>query len=511
MRTENSIKNLIYAFVGQAIGIVVSLITRFIFIRFLSQEYLGIDGLFTNILSILSLVELGIGPAMTFSLYKPLAEKDEKKISALMNLYKNSYNIVGGLIIVIGILIMPLLPLFINEMPNINNTNAIYILFVLNSGFSYFYAYKRSLIIADQKKYVATFYRYLFYVILNICQIIILIITKNYILFLVLQILFTVIENIAISKKTHKLYPFLKNNKKEKVEKKTRKEISKNMTAMTIHKIGGVVVKSTDNIILSKFVGLTQVAIYSNYYLIINAVNTVLMQVFNSITASVGNLNVTGSKKKLKEVFDKVFFVNFWIYSVSSICLYILLNHFIKLWVGENYLFSWEIITIIVINFYLTGMRNTVLTYRDALGLYWQDRYKAIFESIINIIASIVLVKIFDTFGVFLGTFISSVTTCLWIEPYILYKYGLKEKVSKYFLKFFVYTVIFIIVGLITYSVSNFLIQIQTIGGLLGKIIICILIPNILYICIFAKTREFSYYQDMLKNIFEKFMHNKEC
>lgn len=347
--------------------------------------------------------------------------------------------------------------------------------------------------------------------ILNICQIIILIITKNYILFLVLQILFTVIENIAISKKTHKLYPFLKNNKKEKVEKKTRKEISKNMTAMTIHKIGGVVVKSTDNIILSKFVGLTQVAIYSNYYLIINAVNTVLMQVFNSITASVGNLNVTGSKKKLKEVFDKVFFVNFWIYSVSSICLYILLNHFIKLWVGENYLFSWEIITIIVINFYLTGMRNTVLTYRDALGLYWQDRYKAIFESIINIIASIVLVKIFDTFGVFLGTFISSVTTCLWIEPYILYKYGLKEKVSKYFLKFFVYTVIFIIVGLITYSVSNFLIQIQTIGGLLGKIIICILIPNILYICIFAKTREFSYYQDMLKNIFEKFMHNKEC
>lgn len=151
MRTENSIKNLIYAFVGQAIGIVVSLITRFIFIRFLSQEYLGIDGLFTNILSILSLVELGIGPAMTFSLYKPLAEKDEKKISALMNLYKNSYNIVGGLIIVIGILIMPLLPLFINEMPNINNTNAIYILFVLNSGFSYFYAYKRSLIIADQR------------------------------------------------------------------------------------------------------------------------------------------------------------------------------------------------------------------------------------------------------------------------------------------------------------------------------------------------------------------------
>ena len=401
MRTENSIKNLIYAFSGQAIGIIVNLITRFVFIRFLAQEYLGIDGLFTNLLSILSLVELGIGPAMTFSLYKPLAQKDEKKIGALMNLYKNSYNVVGVLIIIIGLAITPLLPMFINQMPNIQEINVIYILFVLNSGFSYFYAYKRSLIIADQKKYIATFYRYLFFVILNICQIVILMITKNYLLFLVAQILFTVIENIAISKKTQQLYPFLKDYKKGKLEKETKKEISKNIVAMTIHKIGGVVVKSTDNIILSKFVGLTPVAIYSNYYLIINAVNTVLMQVFNSITASVGNLNVTENKKKLTDIFEKIFFVNFWIYSFSSICLYILLNHFINIWIGNNYLFSVSIVTIIVINFYITGMRNTVLTYRDALGLYWQDRYKAIFESIINIVASIIFVKMFGTFGVF--------------------------------------------------------------------------------------------------------------
>lgn len=459
MRTENSIKNLMYAFGGQAIGIIVNLITRFVFIQFLAQEYLGIDGLFTNILSILSLVELGIGPAMTFSLYKPLAQKDERKIGALMNLYKNSYNVVGVLIIVIGLAITPLLPMFINQMPNISEINVIYILFVLNSGFSYFYAYKRSLIIADQKKYVATFYRYLFFVILNICQIVILILTKNYVLFLVAQILFTVIENIAISKKTQKLYPFLKEHKKEKLEKQTKKEISKNILAMTIHKIGGVVVKSTDNIILSKFVGLTPVAIYSNYYLIINAVNTVLMQVFNSITASVGNLNVTENKKKLNEVFEKVFFVNFWIYSFSSICLYILFNHFITIWVGESYLFSISIVTIIVINFYITGMRNTVLTYRDALGLYWQDRYKAIFESIINIIASIVLVKKYGTFGVFLGTFISSVTTCLWVEPYVLYKYGLKERVSNYFLKYFIYTIVFLIVGWITHTASTTLIH----------------------------------------------------
>lgn len=459
MRTENSIKNLIYAFSGQAIGIIVNLITRFVFIRFLAQEYLGIDGLFTNLLSILSLVELGIGPAMTFSLYKPLAQKDEKKIGALMNLYKNSYNVVGILIIIIGLAITPLLPMFINQMPNIEEINVIYILFVLNSGFSYFYAYKRSLIIADQKKYIATFYRYLFFVILNICQIVILMITKNYLLFLVAQILFTVIENIAISKKTQQLYPFLKDHKKEKLEKETKKEISKNIVAMTIHKIGGVVVKSTDNIILSKFVGLTPVAIYSNYYLIINAVNTVLMQVFNSITASVGNLNVTENKKKLTDIFEKIFFVNFWIYSFSSICLYILLNHFINIWIGNNYLFSVSIVTIIVINFYITGMRNTVLTYRDALGLYWQDRYKAIFESIINIVASIIFVKMFGTFGVFLGTFISSITTCLWVEPYVLYKYGLKEKVCKYFLKYFIYTIVFLIVGLITFAVSNTLVH----------------------------------------------------
>ena len=211
MRTISSILNLIVAFGGQFIGIIISFVARIIFLQILNAEYLGINGLFTNILTILSLAELGIGSAMNFSLYKPLAEKNKEKIKSLMYLYQKAYRIIGIIILTLGIAITPLLPYFINEMPSIpENIYFIYVLFVVNTGISYFFSYKRALIISDQKRYIATFYRYGFYFLLNLAQIICLVVTKNYILFLVLQIIFTLLENIFVSMKADKMYPYLK-------------------------------------------------------------------------------------------------------------------------------------------------------------------------------------------------------------------------------------------------------------------------------------------------------------
>ncbi len=508
MRTESSIKNLMFAFGGQVAGILISLVSRLVFVRVLTSEYLGLSGLFSNILSMLTLADLGVGTAMTYSLYKPLADKDTEKIKTLMNVYKIAYRIIGIIIIIIGAILIPFLPNLINNMPNISEINYIYFLFVLNSAISYFYSYKRSLIISDQKKYIATIYRYLFYFILNVVQIIILLLTHNYIVFLIVQIMMTLLENIIVSRKADKMYPYLKEKNIDKLDSIAKKEITKNISSMTLHKIGGTVVNATDNLIISRYVGLTEVGIYSNYCLIINAVNAVVLQIFNSIVASVGNLAATESKERLYEVFKRIFFLDFWIYSFASICLIVLFNDFIKLWLGDEYIFSFYIVLVIVINFYLMGMRQTILTFKDALGLYWQDRYKPILESIVNIIASIILVKAVGVVGVFLGTMISTVTVCFWMEAYVLYKYGLNQKFRKFFMKYGFFTIITIIVGTITFFICSMIKEV-TIINLVVKILICIIIPNFIYFIILRKTGEFKYYIDLIKTMLYKIKNIK--
>ena len=199
-RTSSTIKNLFWAFIGQGIGLIISFISRIFFLKILGSEYLGLNGLFTNILTVLSLAELGIGTAIIYSLYRPLAVKDELKIKQLMFFYKKTYIIIGIIILILGIAITPFLKYLINDIPNIDYIWLIYILFVIYTSVSYFYSYKRNLIIADQNRYIATIYRYLFYILLNITQIIYLVITKDYFGFLVLQIIFTILENIFVSK-----------------------------------------------------------------------------------------------------------------------------------------------------------------------------------------------------------------------------------------------------------------------------------------------------------------------
>lgn len=503
-RTNSSIKNLIFSLVGQAAGVAINFVARIVFLKILTAEYLGINGLFSNILSMLSLMELGVGSAMTFSLYKPLALNDKEKIKSLMSLYRKAYIIIGILILIVGIAITPLLPYFIDEMPNISeNINLIYILFVINTAISYFYTYKRSLIISDQRRYIATAYRYGFYFFLNVAQIIVLYITRNYIWYLATQIVFTFMENVTLSIKADKMYPYLKEKKAKKLEKSDTDKIKKNVIAMIGHKIGGIVVNGTDNLILSKFVGLVEVGIYSNYYLIINALNIILGQVFTAVTASVGNLVATTNKEKVYNVFKKIFFLNFWLYGFSAICLLVLFNNFITIWLGSEYLFSMDIVLVLVVNFYITGMRKAVLTFRDATGLYWEDRYKPIAESIINLVFSIILVKMLGTVGVFIGTFISTMTTCFWVEPFVLYKNEFGLSIKHYLKKYVIYSIITVIVGIITIVLCN-MINITGIIGFIIKALICVFVINGLFFIVLHRTEEFKYFKNLVIELIRK-------
>ena len=500
MRSKSSAKNLVVALIGQAFGLIISFIARIIFVKFLSDEYLGLNGLFTNLLTMLSLVELGVGSALVYSLYKPLADGDNEKVKSLMDLYRKSYNIIGGVVLIIGILFIPFYRYLISEVPSISHLDFIYILFVLNTSISYFYSYKRSLIICDQKRYIATIYRYVFYFLLNVFQIIVLFLTHNYILYLITQVVFTCLENICISIKADRMYPYLKDKNIKKLDKKELNTISKNVRAMLFHKIGGVVVNSTDNILISKLVGLIAVGMYSNYYLITSALDTITAQFFNAITASVGNLGACTNSKKVKETFNTTFFLNYLIYGVITVCLLILFNPFIEVWLGKKYLFDFGVVLVITICFYLKGIRKTCLTFKDALGLFWQDRYKPIIESIINLVASIILGIKYGVLGIFMGTIISTVTTSLWIEPYVLYKYYFKENIIDYLYRFIKYTLVVVLTYLIVQKIV-ILISINGILGLLIKGVVSLILSILIMTIVFIKTNEIKHVKKIFKDI----------
>lgn len=499
-RTINSIKNMKIGFITQVLILLINFISRKVFILTLSTEYLGLSGVFSNVLSMLSLAELGIGTAITFSLYKPLSIRDYNQVNALMQLYKKTYTLIGIVVASLGSMLLPLLPYIIKDIPDIPYINFIYIMYVFNASISYFFSYKSSLIIADQKRYIYTKNHFIINLLFNIIQMILLIMTHNYIIYMIVMILKTLVENITISIKADNIYPFLKQKNEISVQKETKSEILKNIRAMVFHKIGGIVVMSTDNLLISTFIGVIDVAIYSNYLLIINALNMIFNTVVQSITASIGNLGAVESNKKNIKIFERINFLFSWICGFSSISLLILFNPFIKIWLGDEYLFSNSIVFLIVLNFYITSMRRSVLVFRDALGLYWYDRYKPLVESLINLIVSIILIYYMGIKGIFIGTLISTLTTSFWVEPYILYKYGFDRRVSVYIRNYFKYFLSTILVGILTVFSCSF-ISGESLPAFILKCIVCLTIPNISYGVIFYTNDEFKYYIKLFSSV----------
>lgn len=506
MRVDNSIKNMKYNIFSQILNLLIQFVSRTFFIKILGNEYLGINGLFSNILTILSLADMGIGTVLIYSMYKPLAENNEEKMKALMNIYKKIYNIIALTVLIIGLCITPFLQVFIKDMPNIQHIRFIFILYLLNTVVSYLCVYKISIINADQKNYIVTTRQQIFNIIANFIMIMVLVTTHNFILYLIVQMLFSIISNIYLSSLAEKMYPFIKDTKGYKLTKEEKMQIKKDTFAMMLHKIGGVVVGGTDNLIMSAMIGLEAVGIYSNYLLIINAIKKFTTQYFNSMSASIGNLNAMKDKEYSYDIFKKVFFGNFWIFTFCSICLFCLLNPFIEIWVGIDYTFHISIVAAIVISFYIEGMRQTVLIFREAMGIFTKDQLKPVIEAIVNLIVSVMLTLKFGIIGIILGTIISMLFVCVWIEARILFKYGFSKNVIEFFKIYAKYLVIGVVGLILTYG-ANLLIKGNTITTLILRFTVSIIVSNLVILISTFKTEEFKYLYNI---IFSKIKNRKE-
>lgn len=505
-RTDNSLKNLKTAVLFKLAAIVVNFIARKIFVVVLTKEYLGLDGTFANILTMLSLAELGVGTAITYSMYKPLAEGDRELILSLITLYRKFYTVIGITVGVLGAALTPFLQYIIRDIPDIPHIRLIYLMFVLDSSISYFLVDKQSLISADQKQHIVTSYQYKTSMAVTAAQCAALLLTGDYILYLALKLCATFVCNALLARKADRLYPYLKQKTVQPLPAPIRQDISKNIRAMIAHKLGSVVVFGTDNVLIAYFVGAVSVGLYSNYLLITQSLKSAYSMIFRAMTASIGNLCAAEDTAHAQAVFWRVDLLTRWIYGFSAVCLVVLFNPFISLWLGADYLFSMPIVLLIVLSFYVTGMRQSVLTFREAMGLYWYDRHKPLFESAINLAVSILLAKPFGIVGIFIGTVVSTLSTCTWIEPYILFRHGFGAPVGKYFVRYALNTLLTAFAGAATWCICALLPQ-TGFGSFIIKVLLCCVIPNLFFLFVYGKTSEFRYFLTLGKSVLGKWMH----
>ena len=501
MRIKNSFKNILASTSANIISILVGLFVQSLFLKIMGKEYLGLNGLFANIISMLGIVELGIGNAIIYSLYNPISKNDYDTINSLMYFYKKCYHVIGFIILIIGVFLFPFLSVFVGKNSLEINIYIVFSLFLLDSVFSYFLSYKRSILYANQKIYIINIIHIVYIIITNFLQILFLFIYKNFYLYLIIKLVMRIIENMIITLVANHMFPYLLNKKDIKLNKNIENDIIKKIKALFFHQIGSFIVNGTDNIIISKFLGLATVGLYANYYLVINSIQTIVRQFIQAMTPSIGNLLVTESRSKQFDVFKKIRFLNFVITSICGVCLFILMDSFISIWIGSNYILSKVVLLVLVINFYQKTSRETYASFKTAAGIFYEDRFVPLIESILNIVISIIGVKLFGLVGVFIGTLFSGFALWFYSYPKFVYKKLFNKNYKNYILETFCYIFLFLIILSCTYfftalfSFSNLLID------LCIKCVLSILFTIVIIIIIFFKTDNFKYYLRIIKSI----------
>ncbi|WP_439419696.1 lipopolysaccharide biosynthesis protein [Lactiplantibacillus plantarum] len=421
----------------QLLTIVLRFVNQTFFIQILGKEFLGLNGLFTNLLTYLSFAELGIGTSIVFSLYKPIYDNNQKKISALMNFIKRAYTGIGIAIMVLGVALIPLFPYIIKDYGDIQHIPIYFLLYLSNSVVSYFFTYKRSILIADQKEYKSSMNTFKYTLLQTVLQIIVLYFFKAYALYLIVATVCTLISNLSISALVNREYPYLKENTKLRLNHTDIRQIRSNIVGMVGSRVGSIVVRSTDNLLLSAFMGLAIVGVYSNYLLIVTSVSTILFKLVSSVTASIGNLIAEKDVSKSLFIYRTHFYINLIMTTVTAACLLVALNPFVRAWAGKNYVLTNSTVIIIVLNYFIDQLRQSSIVFVSAYGLFVPNGKKSVVEAVINFILSLTLLTVFHLGikGVLIGTILTNLVVNSWFEPFIIFKKGFA--MTDHFKKFY--------------------------------------------------------------------------
>ncbi len=497
-RQKNALLASIFAIMEQILSVAGLFIYRTVFLSILTKEYLGIEGLFTNILQLFSLAELGIGTTILYRMYKPFSEKNVETISAYVHFYKNVYHGIALITALVGAALYPFIGSIVDasEVPSDVNLKLVYVLFVLQSVASYLFVYKQSLITANQKAYLISGFTTAVTVLNIVIKSVVLMITRDYELVLTASIVITIVLNWLFSLWITREYKEIFKNT-SRLSKEEKKDIVKDTSGLLCHKIGFIVLTSTDNIILSKMVSLAAVGIYTNYATITAAVSMLLTKMLNSFTSTIGNFIVSFEKEAVEDLYKKLLFVNFWFTSLCSVCLYVLLNPFIEVWLRDkSFLFSEFTVIVLCTQFYIKSSQTMNEAFINAAGLFTKDRIRPLIEAILNLVISILLAKEIGIAGVFIGTCVSSLLTCFWRQPYLLYKYVFKTKPTYFVINQILWVILTLMVGW-GFSVITKDIEI-TLWGFILRGLVCGIGINLLYLLLWHRSKAFLYFSGIV-------------
>lgn len=503
-RTEYSILNILTGIGGYFLNTIIGFVCRMVFVRCLSADYLGVNGLFTNVLTMLSLAELGVGGAIVYALYKPLAENDEEKIVSLMKLYSKAYRIIGIVIAVIGLALMPFMDLIIQEQPNISES--IYLLYAINlfnTASSYFFSYRSSLLIAAQRNYIVSGINYVITILQSVLQMIFLLEFRNYLGYLLIQTIGTLTYNVIVSRVAVRQFPFIRTKNVQPLPKNEQKALFSNIRDLMVYKVSGLLVNSTDNILITFFNGLATTGIASNYTLLVSTLNALLSQIFNGLTASIGNHNATEATDKRYQMFSFLNMMNFWIFGWAALGIFFCSSDLVQLCFGEEYVLSWKIPFVMALNFFTVGMMNAVWTYKHTLGLFHYGRFIQFFTGVLNIVFSVLLGTYWGLFGILFATFVARAFTSLWYDPYAVFKYGFEKSPTAYIKRTVKYLVVLLAAALLC-QLSFSIIGGSLVSRTLLKILLCSVTTNLVFLAAFCRTAEFEMLKGFIRKIAAK-------
>lgn len=499
-RTKNSVLNLVTSLGGQILIIVLKFVTRTVFILTLGKAYLGINGLFSDILTMLSLTELGFDTAINFKLYKPLAEKDEKRVRVLLKFYKKAYEVIGIVIFLLGVCTIPLLKYIINDYDSLAtigiNAVLIFVLYLFQSVSTYlFWAYKSAVVKADQREYLLNISSYIVTILMNVFQMSILIIKKDFVLYTATMVIFNILQNLINALIAQHYYPQYFSKEEDSLSEEEIKGLFKDCGALFVYKVNGVVLKATDNMVLSTFIGLSIVGMYSNYLMFYTTIRTLLAKCYNAVKASMGNLFAKSDLDTKYSFFEAMNFITIILYGTACIGVAVVANELIENWIGEVYVIPQPFSILMGIEILFLGLKNNLGQIRNVTGAFRQMWLRPVLGIIINLVVSILMVQSYGIYGVLIGTIVADILTNFLVDPSVIYKYCFEEyrKVSFYYKENLRYIFLLICIGLVDYYICNSFIVGYGWLSVIAHCIICSLSVPLIFITFYWKKPSCQY------------------
>ncbi|WP_026656691.1 lipopolysaccharide biosynthesis protein [Butyrivibrio sp. AE3003] len=509
-RVQAAKKNILFGYVGQIVTMVMAFVLRTFCMRYISEQILGVDGTFIEVLSFLNMAELGIGTALNFSLYKPVAEGDTEKIKSYMQMYRRAYYYIAGVVGIVGLILAPFLKYLVKN-PGVSEKDLVlfYLIFLFNTVSSYFVAYKYSLVNAEQKNYIQTNIIAITKIVTSVFQIIVVALTKNYYFYLITDAVIQLIQKIFVSRYLDNMYPYLKEKNIEKLAKEDEEIVWTKTKALVFHKVGDVFRLQTDTLIISSLseVGAALVAVVRNYNMIIVAVSSFVNIIFNSVISSFGNLIATEDRDKQYSMFKVYRFFATWVYGFSCVGFMLLLTPLVEMWTkiskGDKWTDFWILpalaVFLILTDYYFKGERIVLSNYQAAAGVYEQDKYLALIQGIVNLILSIWLVQTrLGITGIYVGTVVSGIIANI-TKPVIIYKACFDKSAVSYFIDSFKYIASMAFVMGICYFIRQLVMPEPTILGFAAMVVIITVVFNGVYFLLYGRSEEFKYLCGKLK------------